>query len=327
MQKEDDTALQLKLQKLADFCTHVTQNLKSDSNASSKSFEYSKFIDDLIAKTKLLDESVTKFAVLCKAPPKIPESLSLTDSLHNQAKALCSLIQSVNEATAGHYFWLKVKEASEGVFASLGAVAESFLGEALHERQPQVISTRKIWDSCKILQAIPKNDAFAVVLVLQNSLELIDDAILEVGTANEWDEDEEQPKESDNNASLASDKDDEIMRLTRELIQGCYAFLKKSLIYSIEREDSTPETVRWLDLYCREALKLEVLTDIVCTALFHPMDKDAICDGCRQMVQAIENLMNILKQELPDQNTCWMTKYPAFFSTKLGAISERHPER
>ena len=264
---------------------------------------------------------MTKFAVLCKAPPKIPESLSLTDSLHSQAKALFALVQTVNEATAGHYFWLKVRDASEAVFASLAAVAQSFVGEALLERQMQVVSTRKLWDSCKMLQAVPKNDAFAVALVLQNSLELIDDAISEVGTSTEWEQEGCTAHEE------APEKDQEIVSLARELIQGCFAFLKKSLIYSVERDDSTPETVQWLDLYCREALRLEVLVDIVCTALFCPMDKDAVCDGCRQIVQVIDNLMNILKQELPDTLTCWMSKYPAFFSGKLSAISERHPER
>ncbi len=57
------------------------------------------------------------------------------------------------------------------------------------------------------------------------------------------------------------------------------------------------------------------------------MDKDAVCDGCRQIVQVIDNLMNILNQESPDTLTCWMSKYPAFFSGKLSAICERHPER
>jgi len=143
----------------------------------------------------------------------------------------------VNEATAGHYFWLKVKDSSEAVFASLAAVAQSFVGEDLLERQMQVVSTRKLWDSCKMRQAVLKNDAFAVALALQNSLELIDDAISEVGTSTEWEQECCTAHEE------APEKDQEIVSLARELIQGFFAFL----IFYVERDDSTPETVQWLD--------------------------------------------------------------------------------
>lgn len=306
-----------------------------------------------------IDDSATQLSVLCKAPVKISEATACTISLHAQIKELFYGLRAIPDS-AGIFYKSEVFQAGKNLLESIYALAESIVlqhrdpAAYSEQREAQLISTKKLWNSCKKFSMLPKDNATVVAKNIRQITSIIEDSLNELNEAlasnsREHKSEGETSAEDASKPTIAVDfaidetglwncpkinarshPEEEIIADCKELISKMNSFLTGCLQNVIEPMKSLQSiTLNLLiDDLCEEALKLQQIIDALISAVYEPIELRSIAENAIELVRVFEAAYNFLQLQLSDvQSLAWTDDFPPFFSTRLAHLLNKIPDR
>lgn len=337
MSFEENDRIEKNLKQLIQFCSDTLERLESNfcSDVQAKVFVYDLFFDQVGTDVRKFDDSISKFAGYFKDPTKGKECLDSLELLSTSLASLFGSVESIQPANAGYFFHLEVKRVSKSFLECLKGYFIILTNENIPQRRTQMALVRRISESCWAMTEVSSNDAIAGAKAIKTSLRLIVDVISELDDENILEsyeehltEDESNQLHSTHNSPSSVSDDLRIIRSCKDFLDSCVDILTKSISLNIENEKCTSlESIQWIDMFCKEALKLESLIDSFGASLFPPINGPIAVALSVEIYTVLETLINLLKLELEEFQIAWIREYPEVLKQKLVLITNKFPER
>ncbi|KAG1168711.1 hypothetical protein G6F70_008966 [Rhizopus microsporus] len=275
------------------------EEIREERNVIDDKFNTVAFKDTMVNLGKVLSHDATKFTLSCKPPRKPNDAIRMIQEISNTVYRIVGFYHTIPVSAGKTYktqYRLAVNELIQGVMS----LCSNFLPE--EHKISFMVPTAAIWDSCKELEKLPKNNQEAVILAWHELEGTLKDAKTEV---HEIVAGEDRSEGFDDNEG--SDDETELGQEELEVAKSCAKLVDMAVfvLQKIERRClRNSESVTWLDDVYTAASQLVDETDLLVSQIY---DEDAayMKEQVKRYIEHSISLVKIAKQEAKGEHADW----------------------
>ncbi|CAO3617156.1 unnamed protein product [Mucor hiemalis] len=297
MATEED--FQVKLKACVHMCLGYYEDLKKDRPVEEKQWKIG----------KILSCNATKFSISCKPPRKPEDSAHMVSEVSNTLYRIVGFFNTV-PSTCGKVYKDAYRSSCRELLQGIISLSSTFMSkenaEETRKQMSFMVPTAALWDSCKDMALLPKNNKQAVLNAWKILNETLKDAKSEVheiiageDKSEGFDDNEEEDDETD-----LSEEEMEVAKQCAKLVDMTVFVMQKIERRCIRESENCP--VQWLDDVYEHARKLVDETDILVSQIY---DEDAVTmkEEVKKYIECAKKVVSIAKHNTTEEHLEWFS--------------------
>ncbi|OBZ91258.1 Cyclin-D1-binding protein 1 [Choanephora cucurbitarum] len=289
-------------------CVVYLDDLKKEREIEKNSnFDTAAFKDTMSGLGQILSHNATKFTLSCKPPRKASEAIHMVSEISNTLYRIVGFYNTVPSHVGRIYrntYQNIVRDALHGVMTLCNSFLTEENAKEVHTHMPFMVSTAALWDTCKDMEKLPKNNKEAVLDTWSNLQSILKDAKSEVHeiVAGEAKSEGFDDNEGEDDETDLSEEELEIAKQCAKLVDMS-VFVMQKIERRCIREVERP-SVQWLDDIHAQASKLVDETDVLVSQIY---DEDALTmkEEMKKYIQHSKRLAQLAKQQASEEHQEW----------------------
>ncbi|KAI8988742.1 Grap2 and cyclin-D-interacting-domain-containing protein [Pilobolus umbonatus] len=303
MSTESD--FQDKLKACIKMCIVYLEDLKVDRQLDADTFDSRSFQETMVCLGKILSHDATKFTLSCKPPRKPTDSVRMISEISNTLYRIMGFYNTIPNAIGKTYkicYRSIVRDMLNGVINLCSSFMDNeYVDAELKKKLSYMASTAVLWETCKEMESLPKDNKEAVIQSWKSIDATIKDAKKEVheivsGSTDKWDEDED-----------VMDLDEEELEVAKTCAKlvDMALFIMTKIERRCIRENPNP-SIQWLDDIYNRAKVLMDETDILVSQIY---DEDAsfMREQIKHYIEVSKETVGLAKQAGADEHAEWFS--------------------
>lgn len=256
---------------------------------------------------KILSHNATKFTLSCKPPRKPEDSIHMIGEVSNTLYRLVGFYNTI-PSSSGKVYKDAYKSITRELLQGIISLCSSFMTkdneEETRKKVSYMVPTAAVWDACKYMVDLPKNNKEAVLNAWKSITETLKDAkseAHEITTGQDRSEGFDDNEEEDDETDL-SEEELEIAKQCAKLVDMSVFVMQKIERRCIRESEYCP--VRWLDDIYASARKLVDETDVLVSQIY---DEDVMTmkEEVKKYIEYSREVVNIAKQHTTEEHAEW----------------------
>ncbi|KAG1303513.1 hypothetical protein G6F64_010005 [Rhizopus arrhizus] len=289
---------QEKLKACCKMCTLYLDELKEERKVTNDEFDTAGFQEKMVNLGKVLSHDATKFTLSCKPPRKVSDAIRMIQEVSNTVYRIVGFYNTIPDK-AGKVFKNAYRLAVNELMLGVINLCSNFLRK--EDQVSFMVPTAAVWDACKDLAGLPKDNRAAVQQAWVSLMRTLKDAKTEVHEiVRGEDRSEGFDNEGEDDETDLTEEELEVAKTCAKLVDMAVFVMQK-----IERRcfgDQVP--VAWLDDVYRSAQILVDETDVLVSQIY---DEDAayMKEQVKLYIGYSKNLVNIAKHQAKGEHADW----------------------
>ncbi|KAI8069738.1 Grap2 and cyclin-D-interacting-domain-containing protein [Gilbertella persicaria] len=290
-------------------CMVYLDDLKKKREIDHSDFNSVQFQETIANLGKILAHNATKFTLSCKPPRKPDDAIHMISEISNTLYRLVGFYNTIPDHAGKMYkdaYQSMVREVLQGLVALCSSFMTEENASEVRKHMPYMASTAALWDTCKAMETLPKNNKEAVLHAWVNLQSILKDAKTEVhAIANGQDASEGfDDNEEEDDATDLSPEELEVAQQCAKLVDMA-VFVMQKIERRCIRESPQPST-RWLDDIYTKAHILVDETDVLVSQIY---DEDVFTmkEQVKTYIEHSKSLVQLAKQQAPEEHMAWFS--------------------
>ncbi|KAI9282367.1 Grap2 and cyclin-D-interacting-domain-containing protein [Sporodiniella umbellata] len=274
--------------------------LKQDRKISNEEFDTIAFKETTLNLGKILSHDATKLTLSCKPPRKVPDAIRMIQEISNTVYRVIGFFNTIPTEAGLNYkraYQIVVNELLLGV----ASLCSNFMTE---KNSSFMVPTAAIWDTCKDLENLPKDNKEAVLkrwntiqANLKDAKSEVHDIVKGEDRSEGYDNNEGEDDETD-----LGEEELEVAKTCAKLVDMTVFVMQKIERRCIRENKKAP--VQWLDEVYASAEKLADETDVLVSQIY---DEDAIYmkEQVKLYIECSRDLVAIAKRQAEGEHADW----------------------
>ncbi|CAO3703617.1 unnamed protein product [Rhizopus stolonifer] len=297
MSTEED--FQEKLKACCSMLTLYLHELKQERNIENHEFDTMAFKETTVNWVKF-SHNATKFTLSCKPPRKISDAIRMIQEISNTVYRIVGFFNTI-PVEAGKIYKNAYRVAVNELLLGVASLCSNFM---IEKNTSFMVPTAAIWDSCKDLEKLPKDNREAVInrwaLIganLKDAKSEVHDIVKGEDRSEGYDDNEGEDDETD-----LGEEELEVAKTSAKLVDMAVFVMQKIERRCIRESEGVP--VQWLDDVFISAEKLVDETDVLVSQIY---DEDAtyMKEQVKLYIGYSRDLVNIAKQQAKGEHADW----------------------
>ncbi|KAI9481461.1 MAG: Grap2 and cyclin-D-interacting-domain-containing protein [Benjaminiella poitrasii] len=297
---------QEKLKACCKMCLICVDDLKKDRDVENSEFNTTSFQETMVNLGKILSHNATKFTISCKPPRKPNDAIHMISEISNTLYRLVGFYNMIPNKSGNMYKKAYQSMTRELLYGVISLCSTFMTEDNRRETISFMVPTAALWETCKEMEKLPKNNKEAVLAAWKALEETLKDAkseVHEIAAGQDRSEGYDDNEGFDDETDL-NEEELEVAKQCAKLVDMA-VFVMQKIERRCIRESDHP-SIEWLDKVYQSACALVDGTDLLVSQIYDE-DASTMRHEVQKYITQSKELVQVAKQQVEGEHLAWFS--------------------